>query len=116
MLLLFVLHVLSIGISDSIELIHQFHNYPDIMKKKWIEYTYFDAFMSGIYCSFPIIFEYIVFLGLGIQPFFLNYPHIEPNFLLLQYINPFLSHTIIYILGLIHFFITIYIWPRYLIH
>lgn len=67
MLLSFVLHVLSIGTSDSIELyfnplIHQFHNCPDIMKKKWVEYTYFDAFMSGIYCSFPIIFEFIVFL------------------------------------------------------
>jgi len=52
----YTLLLISIGISDSIEfftnrLVHEIHNCPDIIKKKWNEYNLIDAFVSGIYCA-----------------------------------------------------------------
>jgi hypothetical protein len=69
----FVLYVVSIGLSDAIELyfnplIHKCHNAPDIIHKSFENYTYFDAFLSGVICTWIVVPVVIVFLLLGCRP------------------------------------------------
>jgi hypothetical protein len=52
--------MICIGISNAIELwlnpeVHKEHNCPNIMHKKWEDYTYFDAWFSGVACCWPLI-------------------------------------------------------------
>lgn len=52
--------VISIGLSDAIELklnskVHKNHNCPDIMRMKWSNYTIWHAFLSGIKCSWFLL-------------------------------------------------------------
>lgn len=113
--MLFGVYIMSIGLSDAIELyfnplVHSIHNAPDIMRKRFKDYNYFDAFMSGIYCSVPIVVEYLICYTFNIHPFFIEYVSLI-NILTpiicylteLQVQDLFISHKILYIVGFTYF-------------
>lgn len=118
----FLIYALSIGFSDAIELylhpyVHKIHNAPDIIKKDWKDYTYADAFLSGFICSFPILLELLIFYFLGIEPKYLLilsilcvlipiYAYISNK----QTDDPFFSHKMLYLFGLIYFTLHISNW------
>ena len=119
MLAEFISYVLSIGVSDAIELhlnplIHQIHNAPDIMRVSWEHYNTFDAFMSGIYCSWVVVVMLLVFWCLKIKPKCL-YWLVVINLMIpilcyvtgFQQVDPFLSHKILYLCGIVYFIVMI---------
>ena len=115
----FITYVVSIGVSDAIEfqlnpLVHRIHNVPDIMRLPWEHYGTFDAFLSGIYCSWVIVLMLLIFWCLRVKPNWLYWLSLV-NILIpivcyvtgLQQGDPFLSHRILYLLGIAYFIIMI---------
>jgi hypothetical protein len=65
-LLKYCILVGSIGFSDLLEYfinpaVHKIHNCPDIIKKSWNNYTFIDAFMSGILCAWFLFLVVLIF-------------------------------------------------------
>lgn len=118
--------IFSIGMSDGIELffnptVHKLHNCPDIIGKSFNDYSFFDAFVSGVYCSwFLVLIEFIIFVLLN---YFcsskLNYKLLFYisliNIILPIFINPttfediFLCHKILYLLNICVFLLIIFV-------
>lgn len=98
MFLFILLQLLSIGISDAIELyfnpqVHQYHNAPDIMRMDFQNYGYRHAFLSGIRVSWFLLgFQYIILSLLGTTNLFPIIP-----FSILNILMPiFVDHSIDY--------------------
>lgn len=115
MIIEFLLYLGSLGLSDAIELyfnplVHQIHNAPDLARKPWADYTYFDAFMSAITCSWILLIPFVLFMVLGVQ-FYWIYPVVIANLLTpvvtyvtdWQTLDPFMSHKILYLTGFVYF-------------
>jgi len=111
----FVCYLLSIGLSDAIELylnpmVHKIHNAPDIIGKNWVDYTIGDAFFSGIIASWPVIIPMIICYVFTIYPIMLlSLSFINLSIPIICYLTNwqtedlFLAHKILYILGFIYF-------------
>jgi len=118
----FLFYLLSIGLSDAIEyklnpLVHRIHNAPDIMNKSWYEYNTFDAFMSGIKCSWLLTFlAFFTFYVFGLKPKYLYVISVINLFIPImcyvtgwQFDDMFLSHKLLYGLGFGYFLISVII-------
>ena len=122
----FIVLLLSIGISDAIELwfnpeVHKIHNCPDILNMKFENYDYHHAFLSGIMCSWFLFLTALIIanviewyterkLNTNIL-FILSFINIMMPF----FVNPstctdiFMCHKMLYLInfiGIIYFFTT----------
>ena len=101
--------MISIAISNSIELftnpiVHKQHNCPDIMRMDWDNYGFKHAAFSGIICSWWLI---LVALILPCVPkfYFILYIYNIITPLIVKCVqgpnpaNPYLGHTILYLLN-----------------